>query len=164
MTLSLAAPARAQRQSLPAAGGTVEDAWRASFRSANDSEARNELLNLLETRPDSTSLLHGGYLAVAQLLVDSDRRNVWVKWRSFRRNTSILDELIRKNPEHPELRFLRITVQSNAPSFLGYSGDLEEDCRTVSSALENNYWAHDRAHQTFVARITTEIEQCRTTN
>lgn len=163
MTFSLAAPARAQRQSLPAGGETVEEAWRTAFRSANDSDARNALLNLLESRPDSTSL-HAAYLAVAQLLVDSDRRNVWVKWRSFRRSTSALDELIKRDPDHAELRFLRITVQANAPSFLGYSGDLKDDCGMVSSALENSYWAHDPVHQGFVNRITNEIEQCRTAN
>lgn len=34
---------------------------------------------------------------------------------------------IKAEPKNPELRYLRLLVQLNAPSFLGYSSDIEKD-------------------------------------
>ncbi|NNE70717.1 MAG: hypothetical protein HKN29_10200 [Rhodothermales bacterium] len=163
MVFPLAGMVRAQSAD-QSPGDDPNQGWRADFRAATDDEAQVELLRSLEQSDDSTSVLRAGYLAVAHLLVSAQRRNVWAKWRSFSRWTSRLDALIEQHPNQPELRFLRVTVQSNAPRFLGYADALEEDCGAVSRALEAGIWTDDPEHEAFIDRITNEIEACRPQN
>ena len=49
------------------------------------------------------------------------------KMRHFNKGTEILDAAIRTKPHDVEMRFLRMTIQINAPGFLNYSDALEED-------------------------------------
>jgi hypothetical protein len=39
---------------------------------------------------------------------------------------------------NPEIRFLRFSVQSKVPFFLGYSSNLEEDAMIILNAIDNN--------------------------
>jgi hypothetical protein len=45
--------------------------------------------------------------------------------------TALLDNAIKENPNSLELIFLRLTIQINLPSFLGYHDNLEEDKKFV---------------------------------
>lgn len=143
-----------------------EKGWRAAFRAATDNKAQEAFLAFMVSETD-TAAVNGtatvranAYLAVGQLLVGAQRRNVFSKWRSFRIWTSALDQLVQKAPDDPELRFLRVTVQSSAPGFLGYSGDLETDCHRVRAALESGYWETDPGHKEFVQTTTSSVRQC----
>ena len=46
----------------------------------------------------------------------------------FRTGKQKLDSVILKNSENSEFRFLRLTIQENAPKFLGYNNQIDEDC------------------------------------
>jgi hypothetical protein len=60
-------------------------------------------------------------------IAQSRHVGLFSKMEHFNKGTEILDEAIRANPEDVETRFLRMTVQINAPGFLGYNDRLEED-------------------------------------
>jgi hypothetical protein len=44
-----------------------------------------------------------------------------------------------KDPQNIEVRFVRLALQLRMPSFLGYSGHIEEDKKTLLHALKNNF-------------------------
>ena len=134
--------------------------WRAAFRGATGRQTQEDFRDLMLAEADSTSILSQSYLAVGQLLVGAHRRSVFAKWRSFRTWTSALDKLIESAPENPELRFLRVTVQSNAPGFLGYSGALREDCPLVLAAVDQGHWDDDPDHAEFVQTTTSRLPEC----
>jgi len=76
-----------------------------------------------------------GYRA-AQLMMQA--KYVWNpldKYRSFQRGRRLLDGLIRANPDLPELRYLRFTLQQHGPRFLNYYHDLESDSTRLRAAL-----------------------------
>jgi hypothetical protein len=45
--------------------------------------------------------------------------------------TEILEEAIKEKPNNTELLFLRMTIQINLPSFLGYNGNIDSDKKFV---------------------------------
>lgn len=53
--------------------------------------------------------------------------NPVTKLRYFNNGKSILENAIAKAPANTELRYLRLTIQLNAPSFLGYNKMIEAD-------------------------------------
>jgi adenylate kinase family enzyme len=63
----------------------------------------------------------------------SQSRHVFLfdKMHHFNKGTEILDAAIRAKPDDVEMRFLRMTIQINAPGFLRYGDNLEEDKRFV---------------------------------
>jgi hypothetical protein len=138
-----------------------ETRWRAEFREATDNQAQIDFLELMSAETDTASVLAQTYLVVGHILVGAHRRNVFSKWRSFRKWTSALNTQIVRAPENPELRFLRVMVQSNAPGFLGYSRDLTSDCQMVRSALRQDYWVSDSAHEEFVRTNINRIPKCK---
>lgn len=49
----------------------------------------------------------------------------------LRKGTAMLDEAIKEKPNTLELLFLRLTIQINLPSFLGYNDNKEDDKKFV---------------------------------
>ena len=49
------------------------------------------------------------------------------KIKYFRKGKTLLDESVKQQPDHMEIRFLRFATQTKAPSFLGYYGNIKED-------------------------------------
>lgn len=59
------------------------------------------------------------------------------KWNLFKDGKKILESAIASDPNNIELRYLRLTIQSNVPSFLGYSGKIETDKAFLLSKLNS---------------------------
>ncbi|AWV99016.1 hypothetical protein [Arcticibacterium luteifluviistationis] len=49
-----------------------------------------------------------------------------------------LEKLINKSPENIHLRYIRYLIQSNAPSFLAYNDNLEEDRKMLKNYIKTN--------------------------
>ena len=47
----------------------------------------------------------------------------------------MIERVIAKYPDDIELRFLRLTIQNNAPSFLNYSDNTKEDKDKIIKGL-----------------------------
>ncbi len=53
----------------------------------------------------------------------------------FKKGTALLDEAIKEKPNTLELLFLRLTIQINLPSFLGYNDNRDDDKKFVLANL-----------------------------
>ena len=49
----------------------------------------------------------------------------------LKKGTALLDEAIKEKPNTLELLFLRLTIQINLPSFIGYNDNKEDDKKFV---------------------------------
>lgn len=49
------------------------------------------------------------------------------KLGTFKKGKKNIELAINKDPDNIEIRYIRLSVQKNAPSFLGYSDNLKED-------------------------------------
>lgn len=97
----------------------------------DNSKACDQLFKkiLLETDADA---VFRGYIGAVHL-AKARHVSIFKKMSYFDKGTKILDNAVSDAPEEVELRFLRMTIQLNAPSFLGYSKELKTDKAFVFS-------------------------------
>lgn len=85
-----------------------------------------ELSKKFEKSPPSDALLKayfGASLAAAPACIGSPME----KLKYFRRGKQLLDESVKQQSTNVEIRFLRFATQTKAPSFLGYTSNIDED-------------------------------------
>jgi hypothetical protein len=61
------------------------------------------------------------------------------KLSAFNEGKSLLEKSIEKNPWNAELRFIRLTLQCQSPSFLGYRSNIVSDCQLIIDHFTLNY-------------------------
>lgn len=95
----------------------------------NEEEVANGLFSKIRdqtfTSPELMAYVGGVWIAQSRHVFLFD------KMHHFNKGTKILDAAIRAKPDDVEMRFLRMTIQINAPGFLGYGDNLEDDKRFV---------------------------------
>lgn len=95
-------------------------------KAVEQEEAAEKLMQLLKPYNLDEPLLMG-YRGAAHMLMAKHVGNPFTKMSHFKKGKNIFTETIEAAPQNVELRFLRFSVQSEAPAFLGYRGNLEED-------------------------------------
>lgn len=78
-----------------------------------------------------------GYRGVALAMYADIADGVYTKLDYFNRGKDLLEAAIQEQPNNAEIRFLRLTVQAEAPFMLGYSGEIEEDADVVFHAFNS---------------------------
>lgn len=68
-----------------------------------------------------------GYQAAATMMMARYAVNPFSKLSWFRKGRKLLDNTLSQHPHNVELRFLRFTIQTNAPGILGYKDDIPSD-------------------------------------
>ncbi len=61
------------------------------------------------------------------------------KLSAFNEGKGLIEKAIQKNPWNAELRFIRLTIQCQSPSFLGYQSNIAADCQLISDHFSMNY-------------------------
>ncbi|WP_411273442.1 hypothetical protein [Daejeonella sp.] len=101
---------------------------RLKFHNSTTSEAIcKDLINQLEPYNERKNPLLFGYRAGATMLMAKHSLNPFSKLSYFKKGKNMLEKAILAENNNVELRFLRYTIQTNIPSFLGYSSQLEKD-------------------------------------
>lgn len=55
----------------------------------------------------------------------------------FKEGAELLDQAVAAEPENVEIRYLRLTVQENAPKIVGYHGNIDEDKEVIKNRFHN---------------------------
>src|SRR5690606_31524269 len=84
---------------------------------------------LAETKDNSAT--HLAYLGGLQTIWANHVFNPISKLNTFKEGKKNIDQAIKKEPDNVELRFIRLSVQKNAPSFLGYKSNRNEDAKFI---------------------------------
>ena len=71
--------------------------------------------------------IYHSYNIVSRILKSKYLRNPVKKVKVFKENTKLLDSLVASHPKKIEIRFLRYSIQLNAPKILGYTTFVKED-------------------------------------
>lgn len=93
---------------------------------AEQEEAAQKMLVLLDPY-NATSPQFLGYKASAHMMMAKHTGNPFKKLSHFNKGKEMFTSAIAADKENVELRFLRFSVQSEAPAFLGYQDNLQED-------------------------------------
>jgi len=73
------------------------------------------------------SVIDLAYLGAYQTIWANHVFNPLSKLATFKKGKNNIELAISKDPENVEIRYIRFSVQKNAPSFLGYNNNLKED-------------------------------------
>jgi len=101
--------------------------------SGSERTKAEELMNLT-ANPGGDALVTG-YQGAVRMVMARYYFNPITKWNSFSRGKDMLESAVRSQPDNVELRFLRLSIQENAPSFLGYHQNQEEDKSFLNQEL-----------------------------
>ena len=94
-----------------------------------------KLINLLEPYNEINFPVLMGYKACGTIMMARHVSNPFSKLSYFRKGKKMLEAVIAVNDKVVELRFLRYSIQTNAPSFLGYNNHIAEDKMFLEKAL-----------------------------
>ena len=92
---------------------------------ADKALCKKMILALEETKDNSAT--HLGYLGGLQTIWANHVFSPMSKLNTFNKGKKNIEQAIKKEPNNVELRFIRLSVQKNAPSFLGYHSNIKED-------------------------------------
>lgn len=103
-------------------------------KAESDQRYAEELLELSGNQKDA-AVIFQGYHGAANMMIAKHVGNPFSKLSYFKNGKKILEEAIQADKENIELRFLRFSVQSEAPGFLGYRDAVEEDKKLLLQGL-----------------------------
>lgn len=100
---------------------------RASYSKAVlDKKLCKKMIEELELSKEK-SVIALAYLGAYQTIWANHVFNPLSKLATFKKGKNNIESAISKEPENVEIRYIRFSVQKNAPSFLGYNSHLKED-------------------------------------
>ena len=94
-----------------------------------------KLIKLLEPYNEGKFPILMGYKACGTMMMAKHVPNPFSKLSHFRKGKKMLETVIAVNDKVVELRFLRYSIQTNAPSFLGYNNHIAEDKMFLEKAV-----------------------------
>lgn len=114
---------------------TISEVRELYQESAESEAAAEKLLEISEENDDSALIL--GYQAAAEMMLAKHVGNPISKMSHFSKGKKLFERALEADPSNVELRFLRFSVQSETPGFLGYKDNLEEDKKILFLNLES---------------------------
>ncbi|MEJ5995981.1 hypothetical protein WG904_16255 [Pedobacter sp. Du54] len=102
---------------------------------ADDKQANKKLIALLMPVKNDDALLTG-YKGAAIMMEANHVFNPITKLSRFNKGKQLIENAIRKDGSNVELRYIRLTIQTNIPGFLGYSNAIEADKKLLINKLE----------------------------
>lgn len=103
------------------------------IRATAEEEKARQLI--LETEREKNNALVMGYHGAGKMLMAKFYFNPFTKLSSFNKGKTLLEAAIESDADNPELRFLRMSIQQNAPAFLGYHDNISEDEKYITQIL-----------------------------
>lgn len=95
------------------------------------------LLMIQELSADPKNSLQLSYLGAFQTIWATHVSNPISKLRTFNRGKKKIDQAAMSEPGNVEIRLLRLSVQTNSPSFLGYKNNIDEDKKFIQANNKN---------------------------
>ena len=110
-----------------------EDSVRMQYHQANSKESLESFISVLEKSnlPVSEVYLASAYMQKAKYVFSP-----YNKLKYFNKGKDMLEAFLSKNPNSVDGKYVRYLVQRNAPSFLGYSSEIESDREFIKEHID----------------------------
>lgn len=109
-------------------------------KATEDSELTDQLYKELSEVSENDVVL-SAYKGAVSALKANFAKGLSNKKDYFKEGASLLDNAVVADPENAEIRYLRLSVQENAPLIVGYRGNINEDKEVIKnqySSLKSN--------------------------
>lgn len=100
------------------------------YKAVQDKELCEKMIAEL-TKTKDNSATHLAYLGSFQTISANHVFSPFNKLNNFKEGKGNLEKAVKKEPNNVEVRFLRLSVQKKAPSFLGYKANINEDTEFI---------------------------------
>jgi hypothetical protein len=97
------------------------------YQAAADKSAAKKFANALSVVDNTSSPVLLCYKGVAEMIEAKHVFNPFSKLQKFKTGKTLIERSIKRDPDDLELRFLRFSIQSNLPQFLGYDQAISTD-------------------------------------
>jgi hypothetical protein len=101
--------------------------------SPKSEEKAKKLIELTEKFTKNATMK--GYCGAGKIAMAKHYSNPFSKLKTFNKGKELLESAIHTEPENSELRFLRLGIQKNVPTFLGYNKNIEQDKKFLINNL-----------------------------
>jgi hypothetical protein len=116
-------------------------------QSAAEETSCKQLVANLKGYTEYNNPLMAGYKACGTMMMANYVWNPLEKLSNFNEGKNLLEKCIKRDPANIELRFLRFSVQNNAPAFLNYNQSLESDKKILVNKVIS---LHDKQLRKFI--------------
>lgn len=107
------------------------------YSSSEDQNTAKEFLETTSQLDVDANSLFLAYRGMAYMLQAKYAWNPYSKMNNFDKGKQDLEKAIEKDQSNVELRFLRFGIQTNVPSILSYSDNIEADKKMILEAFQN---------------------------
>jgi len=114
---------------------TIEEVRNLYQKAAKDEVLCKKLIVNLQANNENNNLTLAAYKACSIMIMAKFVTNPIYKLSKFNDGKNLLEKCIRKDNRNVETRFLRFTVQCNAPNFLGYNSSMLLDKNFLLNAF-----------------------------
>lgn len=104
-------------------------------KAASDKNVCKAMIEKLSA--DTVNAIHVAYLGAFQTIWAKHTINPVSKLNTFKKGKRNIEDAVKSEPDNVEIRFVRLSIQVNCPSFLGYSDKINEDKKIVQSGIKN---------------------------
>src|SRR6187431_3139045 len=116
---------------------SLRDVREMFYKASESRKVAEEFKEKMEKIAESNPTLLA-YKAMSHMLLANYSYNPVNKITYFNRGKELLEKSIRLAPTNAEIRFLRFSVQTNAPSFLGYKTNIDQDKKIIVDYLNES--------------------------
>lgn len=106
-------------------------------KAATEESDCKKLLSLLPAYDDANNETLKAYRASATMLSAQYAWSPMTKMSYFKDGREHLQKAVKSDPSNIEIRYLRFTIQTESPSFLGYNDEIPEDKKMLLSSLNS---------------------------
>ncbi|RZK78536.1 MAG: hypothetical protein EOO92_10920 [Pedobacter sp.] len=97
------------------------------YKAAVNKSSSQKMSKILDKVDDKSTPILLCYKGVSDMIQAKHVLNPISKLSMFNSGKTLIEEAIKRDPDDLEMRFLRFSIQSNLPGFLGYREDLSSD-------------------------------------
>lgn len=105
------------------------------YEAAENKTAVKKLSALLAKVDENSDAILIGYRGATEMMEAKYAFNPVTKLSRFNKGKTYLEKAIKKEPKQVELRFIRFSIQTNLPSFLGYNDHIKSDKNLLFNAV-----------------------------
>lgn len=94
-------------------------------KAVNDKSICENMIEVLKNEKSNAIFI--AYLGAFQAVMANHYSNPINKLKTFNKGKSNIEKAVKMNAQNVEIRFIRLSIQKNAPTILGYSGNIKSD-------------------------------------
>ncbi len=146
--------------SVPNQKTDISELRKQMLRAINSPKVTDSLYNKLQKINQKVPLVVA-YLGALEALKAKDSWNLYKKVKFLNLSNKTVLQAVNANPNDMEIRFVRFSIQTNLPHFLGLNKDLDSDKNQILQQLkQKNYGLADKVFVQNIIKFMLNSKQC----